>query len=384
MSRAEEVVTKVMHIARDRNTRNIMFLIISVIAVLAINSLLPVIEGSAHYTEAIEEMSYVEYKELYDSNNNYNLTWASIKDINNYIDIYCEEKEIPIDERYNIEPPDNFKVKVYTKFFFNYPYWWVSTLTHVVSVLLIYYSVFNYILFKRKQNYKRYTELVEEMDTATNKSLDPVTFEPWMMNVFNRKRKIEQHKINIKYKLDLLNKKTSYVVRNAPIENPKRQKYELKKKELEEQLTDEYINKYISSKTVKGFIYIHPTFVTSGYNVVGISTDSYSLLQSDSSRLGKDSFRKIGTSILITTMFAVLLTFTIGSSIDQPWYWILINIITKLVPMSIQIPMAYDYCDSFMENHLITNLISRRNIALLYLADMQKPKEITNETENIG
>jgi len=381
MSVAEETVTNIMRIARDKNTRNVLFLIISILAVLAINSLLPVIEGSAHYTEAIEEMTYAEYQEKVSANPNYNLTWASNKEIDKYIDAYAEENEIPLSQKYNIIPPDNFKVKVYTKFFFKHPYWWVSTATHVVSVLLIYYSVFNYILSKRKQKYDRYLSLLKEVDSATTNKLDPITFEPWMINVFNRNRKIAQHKANIKYKLDLLNKHTSYTVRNADPTDKRRIKYETKKKNLEEQLTDEYINKYITGKKVKGFVYIHPTFVTSGYNVIGVSTDSYSLLNSDASRLSKDSFKKIAMSVLITTMFAILLTFTVGSSADQPWYWILINIITKIAPMSLQIPAAYDYCDSFMDNHLITNLISRRNIALLYLADMNKHREVnTNET----
>ena len=388
MSIAEDTVTKVMHIARDKNTRNIFFLIISTLIVLAINSLLPVIEGSAHYTEAIEEMSYVEYKEKVSVDPNYNLTWASKKSITEYIDRYAEENDIPISQKYEIEPPDNFKVKVYTKFFFNHPYWWISTLTHIVSVLLIYYSVFNYILSRRKQTNKRYIEVLEEVDKATKDKLDPTTFEPWMMNVFNKDRKIIQHKSNIKYRLDLLNKHTSYKVRNADENNKRRIKYEIKKKQLEEQLTDEYIEQYILSKKVKGFVYIHPTFVTSGYNVIGTSIDSYSLLKSDAAKLSKDSFKKVASSILMTTMFAILLTFTVGSSVDQPWYWILLNIVTKLVPMSIQIPLAYDYCDTFMDNHLMTNLISRRNIALLYLADMVKTKQkevlVLNETENLG
>lgn len=381
MTNAEETITKVMGIVKDKNTRNIFFLIVSVIIVLAINSLLPVIEGSAHYTEAIEEMSYAEYKEKVSKDANYNLTWASKKSINEYIDEYIEENGIPIYQKYSIEPPDNFKVSVYTKFFFNHPYWWISTLTHIVSVLLIFYSVFNYILSKRKQSNTRYVSLSEEVDVATKTTLDPTTFEPWMMNVFNKNRKIIQHKSNIKYKLDLLTKHTSYKVRNADVNNKRRIKYELKKKQLEEQLTDEYIKQYILSKKVKGFVYIHPTFVTSGYNVIGASIDSYSLLKSDSEKLSGDSFKKIVASILLTTMFAILLTFTVGSSVDQPWYWILLNIITKLVPMAIQIPLAYDYCESFMDNHLITNLISRRNIALLYLADMQKNvKEVVHET----
>jgi hypothetical protein len=71
-------------------------------------------------------------------------------------------------------------------------------------------------------------------------------------------------------------------------------------------------------------------------------------------------------------MFAMLLTMTIVTAADKPWYWIVIDILTTVAPLFIQIPMAYDYCNTYMEEHLITNLLSRRTIALLYLADMKK------------
>jgi hypothetical protein len=74
---------------------------------------------------------------------------------------------------------------------------------------------------------------------------------------------------------------------------------------------------------------------------------------------------------------------TIVTAADKPWYWIVIDILTTLAPLLLQIPMAYDYCNTYMEEHLITNLLNRRTIALLYLADMQKgvkdEKDITRD-----
>ena len=373
-SKSEELINKAFTIAKSKKTRNIFFLVVSIIIVLAINSLLPIIEGSSRYTEAVQEMTYTEYLDKYEENHNYNLTFASNIELQKYLNDYCEEHGISKTERYNITPPDNFKVKVYTKFFFEYPFWWLSTLTQIVSVLLIYYSVFNFILSKRKLTEERYVSLKKEVEDASNNSLDPITFEPWMIHSFNKTRKISQHKANIKYKLELLLKHTKYSIRNGAEDDPKRIKYETKKKELEEQLSDEYIDKYLPGMKVKGFTYIHPTFVTSGYNVVGRSHDSYSLLYSDAQKLSRDSMIKMISTFLFTSLFAVLVTFTATTSMEQPWYWIVINILTKIVPMVVQIPLAYDYCDSFMENHLITNLISRRNIILLYLADQSNPK----------
>lgn len=383
MKNKDELIEKTFNVLRSRNTRNIVFLVLSVLLILLINSLLPVIEGSAHYTEAQEEMTYGEYKTLLEKNKNYNLTWTSKIKIEKYISEYCDEHpELGVEDKINVEPPDTLKVEVYTKFFFSYAYWWLSTLTHVVSVLVIYYSVFNYILSKRKLVEPRYLELTNEVNKAVNEELDPVTFEPWMANVFNKNRKIKQHISNTKYALDKLNKKTSYKIRHSDINNPKYQRYLLKKNTLEEQLEEEYIQTYVPNNKVKGFVYIHPTFVASGYNVIGHSLDSYSLLKSDAKRIGNDSVKKVTTSILITTLFAILLTFTIGTSIDKPWYWILINVVVKLAPLTMQIHMASDYCDSFMDNQLITNLLSRRSIALLYMADMKKGVLINNGSKD--
>ena len=383
-ARINNVSEKAHNIIHSKNTRNIVFLIIAVFSILLLNALLPIIEGTAHYTEAPEEYTYAEYTKMYASNKNYSLTYASRKAIDAYIEAYCAENpEITVEERVDLVPPPTFTVTVYTKFFFNYFYWWVNTATHIISVLLLYYSVFNYLLSKRKETHEQYNALKNELDNAVNTKLDPVTFEPWMINVFNKERRIKQHKANINYALERLQHKTSYKVRHAPDNNPKRVEYELQRKTLEEQLDPTYIEKYVDSMNVKGFKYIHPTFVTSGYNIIGSTTDSYSLLKSDARKLSNDGTRKVVASVLLTTVFAVLLTFMIETSIDKPWYWIVTNILVKLVPLLLQIPLAYDYCESFMDSQLITNLISRRSIALLYLADIATTQGGTDATENI-
>jgi hypothetical protein len=154
--------------------------------------------------------------------------------------------------------------------------------------------------------------------------------------------------------------------------DPKCRHYLHKREDLQAMLNGDYINDVVIHRSVKNFKYIHPSFVLCGVNHIGRTTDSYSLLQSDASRLSKDIMNKALMSMLITVMFATLLTMTIVTAADKPWYWILIDVLTTIAPLLIQIPMAYDYCNTYMEDHLITNLLSRRTIALLYLADMKK------------
>lgn len=360
----------------NKNVRSTAVLIVTMVIVLLINSLLPVIEGNTHYTEDAIVITYKEYKQLKQENNHYQLSWVTEKDIALYKLKYIgEHPEIKLDDTYLIEPPDHFKVEVYTKFFFQYPFWYLSTMLHVVSTILVFYSVFNYLLTRLKANYTKYIDLDEQVTTLVDTKLDPVTFEPWMDEQFNYPRKLQQHRANITYKLNKLERKTDAIIRIKAKTNPTDPmcaKYICAKEDLNYYLQDDYINTYLKDINIKGFKYIHPTFVTSGYNVVGRSVDTYSLIKSNSRRISEDSVRKIITTTLLTVLIAVLLTLAVVSSLDKPWYWMIINIVTTLLPLVVQLPMAYDYCDKYMEEQLITTLIQRRSIAFLYLAYMDE------------
>lgn len=386
-TKVDDLITHVGTTVTNKTTRNFIFLLISIIAILAINSLLPIITGGSHYTEAPEDFTYQQYKELVEDNKNYTLTWKSKKAIEQYKKDYrAEHPDVPTEEFVLIEPPAEFTVTLYTKFFFQHIYWWLATLVHVISVLLIYYSIFNYILFSRKQNDKKYNDLVAEVDAAVSNSLDPVTFEPWLAE-FNMKRKRKQHIANIRARLERLERWTRYRTKKATDPENKYHKnylkYITKKNKLELFLTDEYIEKYVPNMKVKKFKYIYPNFVTVGYNSIGKTVDNYSLIKSDTGKITDDGLRKALSTFLITTIFAVVITFTVTASIDSPWYTILINVLVKLVPLLIQIPMAFDYCEAFMKDQLINNLMSRRSIALLYLAAMHtEVKE--NATEEVA
>lgn len=362
---------KIQELITNRHTRSYVFLIITVIVIFAINSLLPTIEGKTHYTADAVSMTYAEYKELKSENINYNLTWKSEQEIEEYIKHYRQEHEDVI----AIEPPDEFVVEVYTRYFFTHTFWYVTTLTRVVSAVLLFYSMFNYLLTKHRDTHKRYVDLETEMVTLANNDLDPSTFEPWMVDVFNKDRKIKQHISNVKYAISSLEHKTNYRTRLLATTDPTNEKcikYVEAKADLESQLTDEYINDIVVHKPVDNFKYIHPTFVTCGVNRIGHTTDGYSLIESDAKYLSRDVIKRALMSMMITVMFATLLTVTVVTASGKPWYWIIIDVLTTMAPLLIQIPMAYDYCNVYMEEHLIVNLLNRKAIALLYLAYMKE------------
>jgi hypothetical protein len=380
-----KLIDTTKQIVTNKSVRSTVLLILTLIVVLAINSLLPVFEGNTHYTEDAVNMTYAEYKELYSENNNYQLTWTSSQSVEAYKKEYIKlHPDIPYEEHHLIEPPDSFQVEVYTKFFFNYSFWYLKTIIHIISTVLVFYSVFNFLLVRKKKTDKKYLDLNDQVNTLVDTKLDPVTFEPWVEHQFNYPRKVQQHLSNVKYKLHKLDRHTNYKIRILYKQNPdddRCEKYKHHKEELLYYSSQEYIDTYVHDIRIPGYRHIYPTFITGGYNVIGHAIDSYSLLKSDSRRLGEDSIRKVLVATVLTVLIAVLLTLTVVTSLDKPWYWVLINIITTLLPLFIQIPMAFDYCEKYMEEQVMTNLISRRNIAFLYLAYMEK-EAANNATTN--
>ena len=403
LTKTEQAITKATEIITNKRTRSVIFLALSGILILGINSMLPIIEGDAHYTAGTVETTYGEFQTAQDSDEHIRLTWASEQNILIYKARYIRaHPELTEDEWMLVTVPDTFGVRMYTKFFYEHPFWYISTVTSLGSALILFYSIFNYLITIMREKYKKYVELDNKMTDAVDKCLDPVTFEPWMENDFNTRRKIQQHKANVKYKIDKLERNTPYKIKRklkpyfdevrqfnrvrredaALITyNPKdilkdlgplkfRERYYLSKKEkLLYLLDDTYIKEYVVRGRVKYFRYIHPMFVYNGENGIGKTIDSYSLIKTDAKRISSDASNKIIISLVVTFLFAVLTTVTVVASVEQQPFWIIINAVSKLAPLVIQVPLAIDYSNDFMNKQLIGNLISRHSILLLYLAE---------------
>ena len=403
LTKTEQAVTKATEIITNKRTRSVIFLALSGVLILGLNSMLPIIEGDAHYTAGTVETTYGEFQTAQDSDEHIRLTWASKQNILIYKAQYIRaHPELTEDEWMLVTVPDTFEVRMYTKFFYEHPFWYISTVTSLGSALILFYSMFNYLITIMREKYKKYVELDNKMTDAVDKCLDPVTFEPWMENNFNTRRKIQQHKANVKYKIDKLERHTPYKVKRklkpyfdevrqfngvrredaALITyNPKdilkdlgplkfRERYYLSKKEkLLYLLNDTYIKEYVVRGRVKYFRHIYPMFVYNGENGIGKTIDSYSLIKTDAKRISSDAFNKITISLVVTFLFAVLTTVTVVASIEQQPLWIIINAISKLAPLVIQVPLAINYSNDFMNKQLIGNLISRHSILLLYLAE---------------
>ena len=370
----EQKLDKVYTIAKSRDFKNILILIIAILSVLAINSLLPLLEGSASYTEQAVEVTYPEYVKMHEQDNKVAMTYRSKLDVKE-VQKEAKEKAEAIDLENSIDLKkqleeqllEELTVKVYTKFFFQSILWWTNMALSALSIMIIFYACFNYIISRFKRRKQSYLDIKKEVDDAVQTSVDPITFEPFNEQ-FNYDRKVKQHIANVKYKKDKLICKTSYKIRTDET-HKKHKRFINKLNEYDYQLSEDYIKSYVKDKKVKYFKYIYSTFVLSGYNSIGKTVDGYSLIKSDSAKISKDGIKKIILTILFTVVLAVLLTFTVDASIDKSWYWIVANVLAKITPLIFQVVMSYDYAETFMDEQVINNLIIRRSIILLYLAN---------------
>lgn len=401
MSRPEKksLLTNASELIVNKQIRSLAFLILSFVFILGINSVLPVVEGDAHYTVEAVETTYGEYLKMKEQDPHYRLVWTSSNDIKNFIKDYIKEHpDLTPEEQLLIKVPDGFVVRVYTKFFYQYPFWYISTITSLASAVILYYAVFNYLITKAKEENREYLELVTELKKIKDQYLDPDTFEPWIDNVFNYNRKIDQHIKNVKYDIERLETRTTYEVKRKFREYYKADEAEraqiltqlgtLTKKELKylhnkdrllSLLEPEYIKEFVVDGKVKYFKYISPMFVYVGNTTPGRVTDSYSNIRSDAGRLTKDAASKVGLSLIVTLLFAVLFTVTAVASYQQSPFWIVVNVCAKVIPLLLQVMLAIDYSNSFMRTHLINNLVHRRSISFLYLADMKRKQHVDEE-----
>ncbi len=411
MGKIDRTITKATVLVSNKQTRSVFFLLLTFLFILGINSLLPLIEGGTQYTVEVRNLPYTQYRMLtkpenegvelffgnqtYVGSDKYRLTWKSENDINNALRAYDPE----IHGEY-VDYADSLVIKgnvfFYTKFFYESSAWYVSTGVSMLSAVLLFYALFNYLIVRAKERYERYVDLSKQIQVIVETLLNPDVFEPWMDHTFNKRRKIQQHTANVKVKLDRLERRTPYKIKQFFRDTPgfklknltfRQRRYYLKRERLKSMLNDDYINDYVINGRVKHFVYVHPMFIYNGINGSGYAVDSYSNLKSDAKRISKDALQKILLSLVLAITFAALLTFTISGATGQGVLWIIISIIVKITPLLLQVPLAIDYSNSFMEEQLMNNLIARRAISYQFLGettgkDTRAVRKIVEEVED--
>lgn len=398
--KAAQAFDGIASVFTNKRSRSLLFLIITAILIITANGLLPLISGQAHYTAEIKEVTYAEYQSLKKGNQLYDLTYGAQVKIKTYKLTYkLKFPDISPEEEALLEPPGNMKVNVYTKFFFQSPWWYIETLISVMSAVFLFYALFNYFITRDKDTKEDHVNGENTIKQLNERYLDPDTFEPWIEEDFNRSRKIKQHIKNIKYQLKQLEAKTDFKIRRrfkdyfdntveVPMDNLLPVKYiEMSKKErayleakedLLLKLDEKYINEYVVDSDVKHFKAIRPGFVYSGVNIEGVTQDEYSTIKSDTEKIKGSLLSKVLLSLSVTLTFASLLTIVAINAAGQDPLWVVITIIMKIVPLVLQVYFAINYTNEFMYFHLLPNLKFRENIAMRYLAEMKRRGKMDN------
>lgn len=391
-----ETLKNIASVVTSKRSRSIIFLVAAFLVIVVINGILPLISGRAKYTTESKEMTYKEYTELQTENYLINLTYASQQDIEDYKKLYTEKHpELTPEEIFTIIPPDNMKVSAYTKFFFESYWWYIDTGISMLSTVLMYYAIFNYLNTRTKEINLDFKRGEYTMKQLNENYLDPDTFEPWIHDTFNRERKVKQHIRNAHHELKVLETKTPYKIRRKFIEyfenferedyqhnrfipsttevlTQKEYHYRIKKEELLLQLRKEYIATVPALDGIKNFKEIKPGFVYSGVNTEGVGQDEYSSIKSDQQRVRGSLLSKILMSIAVSLGFASLLTVLAIDFAAQSPVWLTLSVLVKIAPLIIQIYFAFNYSNWFTENQLLPNLKFRENIAMMYLAEMKR------------
>lgn len=391
----ESKLLNVAHVLSSKRSRSLVFLVITVFLILLLNGLLPLIEGQAHYTVSVEEVTYGEYLEMKSEDSNYDLTYASKERINAYVKWVIEsDPDMSPEESIAVEPPDYFKVKIYTQFFFQSEWWWTDAVISMVSAVFLFYAWFYFMITRAKDTVLDFVNGENRLRRLNKQYLDPATFEPWMEHDFNKPRKRAQHIRNVKLSLKLLENKTDFQTRkrfkkyfekNEPEEgstllpavydgplSKEDLKYISRKEELLTQLTPEYIEEYVLDTDVKHHKDIQPSFVYSGVNIIGVTADEYSNVRSDGQVVRSQLLARALMGVSVSISFASLLTMLAMDVVEQNVFWIVIHIIAKFLPLGIQIYFATDYTNWFMDKQLIPVLKLRENIGFRYLSDMKR------------
>ena len=346
-------------------------------------------------------------------------------------DLDDNSREVILDKivvKYDPELGQNYEeeIRVYKGYYKNYffmSYWfYLETSLNLFLAIIFYVALVNFLIVRREEKDEMYQALSSELNTLIiENDLPPATFEPFL-DEWNRERKINQHISNMKFKRSVLEKKTSHKVRklfytkdketgrlifgpNEKVLNRKfkwyeflfkekriqikAKKYWYKKERIESFLDKNYIEENVPFEKVKHFRKINPSFVYSGKNVIQKSNDEYSNMMSNTKRYAKDLRKKMALSFIMTSMIASVLSFTLFRA-DENWLFIVLSVMLKLLPLLVQVILAINYSNVYMENQLIPTIRARVGLASLYMSKKdeikidyvkEQPKKIQEEKQ---
>lgn len=259
------------------------------------------------------------------------------------------------------------------------PEWWYRVFRVLFSNILIFIGTFMYLLDLAVRTYEEIAEKRKQVEIAVEKHIDPVTFDPFHI-AFERKRKIKYYKKVMQNRLEKLERKAKlkslklwqeYHNEEKPTPSLRRaflrDKYCRKKITILEQLSPEFIEEKIDLMRLN-YRPNSKSFITNGYNKVSNLYDEYAV-ETRTAKLASDLIPKflIMAGFLIAGE-SIIVEFQMADS----WTAALFGMALKIVPLFIQIYMAFSYRDVYIDEKIMVDFRKRLDIITLYLASLKK------------
>lgn len=261
------------------------------------------------------------------------------------------------------------------------PTWWYNIFRTLITNMIVFFGTWYYLLNEFLDKSEEYEEEKKSVDKIVKEHLDPITFDvflPW----FNRKRKKNAYKKNLVILHNKIDEKISKKpkvldlwaqhLKDESGQHWKKHKLTKKKFYLLEQMKEEYIEDNIDSVNVP-YKPLTKKFVTNGYVHTDPNQDDYDV-QSSSDKLLRDLLPRF---MFTLTLLVGINSIFIEALVEENRMVAFFVFILNALPLLLQIIMATNYRDKFVNEKIFVDFRTRKDVMINYL-DYLKRKEGNN------
>ena len=261
------------------------------------------------------------------------------------------------------------------------PEWWFRIFRSGSTNLLVFLGTLFYLIKQALREEPSILESEEEVNELVKKHLDPITFDVFLPE-FNRERKKLAYKkgmVQLHNKVDSkISKKPKVLelwanhLKEPEAEKWKEHKLTTKKYYLLEQMKEDYIEDNIDSIKVS-YTPLTKKFVTNGYTHTKDYDDYH--VEPTSRKL----FFDLAPRLLFTLLLVAVLQTIFIEALEQEsrmvaFVWFLIN----TIPLLFQIVLVFGYLPRFIEEKVLLDFRTRKDVMINYLAYLKRQKEVSN------
>lgn len=260
---------------------------------------------------------------------------------------------------------------------------WYNMFSSVTTNLLIFFGTFFYLLRKRVKNDPYLISRDREVKDLVNNKVDPNTFDLFFPR-FKRERKKNAYRHYMRKVLNKWEKKNnkkhdsrylwSRYLRNpddpAIVNEVEQDEYCRRKKSILEQMDEDYIEEHIDEINVK-YKELSKMFIMEGYDKGGGFDDGYNV-ESKFAKIAGD----LAPRLLLTFSFLFALHSLYLETQEAAGPTVITGLLLALIPMILQAIFAVLYTDQYINEKILADLRTRRDVLIHYLNEYRPAKEV--------